>query len=523
MPDNNPMRLTPAGVVVGVLMASVVVASLLAFQAITAARSREAVSNAMLRQYAELAAWEFSREARKQIDSALNHVLARDAHPGSRNQCDCAPLEPVEYLFQFTDRGAQGRSRTLPAELIAEISPGMPFARTGSMEGGVQLKAISKDRFIAYRWEPHVGDAGGQIGLVASLAALASTLQRTYERTQLLPQVTGPDDWRAIDVSIVGPGDLAVFRSPDTQPGAQVYQTNLFAYQSLPLRVRTSMTPEFVATLGPEHTGGPNLSLIVGLALVNALMVGVGLWQLRRERELARLRDDFVAGVSHELRTPLAQMRMFTDTLLLDRVRNPGESRRAIEIIARETRRLSQLVENVLYFHRHQRIPQTPPLVPVDLKALVVEVVDNFRPLAAARRVGIAMRMPVEELIVQANVDGLRQVLLNLLDNAVKFGPPDDTVTVSLEGAAGAVRLAVEDRGQGVAAADRDRIFQPFERGATPGAGGAGIGLAVVRRIVHEHHGTVSVEDRPGGGARFIVMLPSSESHGEESAMQVAG
>jgi len=74
-----------------------------------------------------------------------------------------------------------------------------------------------------------------------------------------------------------------------------------------------------------------------------------------------------------------------------------------------------------------------------------------------------------------------------------------------------------------VAAADRDRIFQPFERGGTAGAGGAGIGLAVVHRIVHEHHGTVRVDDRPGGGARFVVVLPLSKEHTAEPAIQVAG
>jgi signal transduction histidine kinase len=516
------MSITPARMIVGVLVASAVVASLLAFQAITAARSREAVSNAMLRQYAELAAWEFSREARKQIDSALNHLLARHAHPEGRGQCDCAQVAPVLYAFQFTDRGVQGRSGAIPDELVAAITPHMQWARTGSMEGGVQITAIANERFIAFRWEPHVGDAGGQIGLVAPLSGLAATLQRTYERTQLLPHVTGPDDWRAIDVSIAGPGDRILFQSSGTQPGPQPHQTALFADQSMPLRVRTSMTRQFVAGLGPEH-GGPNLSLIVGLAIVNALMVAIGLWQLRRERELARLRNDFVAGVSHELRTPLAQIRMFTDTLLLDRIRNPGEGRRAVEIIARETRRLSQLVENVLYFHRHQRAPETPPLEPIDLAALVSEVVDSFRPLAASRRMGIAIRMPVDELIVQANEDAMRQVLLNLLDNAVKFGPADEPITVALERADGSARLSVEDRGQGVAASDRDRIFEPFERGGTPGAGGAGIGLAVVHRIVREHHGTVWVEDRPAGGARFVVVLPVSKEHAAQPAIQVAG
>lgn len=517
------MGITPTRVIVGVLVASVLVASLLAFQAIAAARSRQAVSDAMLRQYAELAAWEFSREARKQIDTALNHVLSREAHPENRDACDCARVDRVDHLFDFTqEAGLHVRTGVMTEELSTAVTTHLQGARSRSMEDGVQFRAIpgTAIRLLAFRWEPHVGVAGGQIGLVVPLSVLTPILQRTYDRAQLLPHLRADTiQQHAIDLAVSAPGDVEVFRSPGTTPGPQPYLSDLFADQPLPLRVRASMTPEFVATLGPEHGGGPNLSLIIGLAIVNALMVAVGLWQLRRERELARLRDDFVAGVSHELRTPLAQMRMFTDTLLLDRIRNPAESRRAVEIIARETRRLSQLVENVLYFHRHRRLPETPPLEAIDLAALVVEVVDNFRPLAAARRVGIAIRMPVDELIVRANADGLRQVLLNLLDNAVKFGPPDDTVTVTLDRVNERARLLVEDRGQGVDVGDRARIFQPFERGATRGAGGAGIGLAVVRRIIDDHRGTVGVEDRSGGGARFVVELPLSEEHGEETAI----
>ena len=516
------MGITPARVIVGVLLASAVVAALLAFQAVTAARSREAVSNAMLRQYAELAAWEFSRAARQQINTALDFILSTEAHPENRGSCDCAPVETVENLFHFTaDAGLHVRSGVMSEDLAAAVTKHVQGGRVGSMEGGVQLRGLDSagNRFVAFRWEPHVGAAGGQIGLVAPVSALTPALRRTFDRAQLLPNMKAETvDRGVIDLAINGPGDGAVFRSPGTQPGPQQHESDLFIDQPMPLRVRASMTPEFVATLGPEHGGGPNLSLIVGLAIVNALMVAIGLWQLARERELARMRADFVAGVSHELRTPLAQMRMFSDTLLLDRIRNPEEGRRAIEIIARETRRLSQLVENVLYFHRHQRAPEAPPLEPIDLAALVMEVVDNFRPLAAARRIGIAIRMPVEELVVQANADGLRQVLLNLLDNAVKFGPTDDSVTVSLESAGGTARLAVADRGAGVAAIDRERIFQPYERGGTGGAGGAGIGLAVVHRIVTDHHGTIAVEDRAGGGARFVVTLPLSEEHADEAA-----
>jgi signal transduction histidine kinase len=510
------IRPSSTAVVVGVLIASVAVASVLAFQAISAARSRQAVSEAMLRQYAELAAWEFSREARKDLDAALNHVLSRDAHPKNRGHCDCASLTAIDHTFQFTtDGGVEGRATAIPADLAALIAPHMSGALVGSMEGGVQIRPIGAGgaRFAAFRWEPHVGASGGQIGLIAETAALVPVLERTYRRANVLPQVLadGQDTRSLVDLRIVDAAGRSLFASPGTVPGPQKSESELLPGQGANLRLLASMTPAFVASLGPEHGAGPNGTLVVGLVIVNVLMVAVGLWQLARERELARLRADFVAGVSHELRTPLAQIRLFTDTLLLDRIRNPGEGRRALEIIAQETRRLSQLVENVLYFHRHQRAPEAPPREPVDLTRLVMEVAEGFKPLAASRRIGISVRTPVGAVMVEANADAVRQVLLNLLDNAVKFGPADATIAVSLETPNDMARIAVEDSGEGVPLADRRRIFDQFERGRTGGAGGAGIGLSVVQQIVHAHEGEVSVEDSAGGGARFVVLLPLSD------------
>jgi signal transduction histidine kinase len=356
--------------------------------------------------------------------------------------------------------------------------------------------------------------------LIARAESLVPVLERTYRRANVLPRilVDGQDARGLVDLRVIDGAGRAVFASPDTVPGPQESEGELLPRDGLSLRLRSSMTPTFVAGLGPEHGAGPNGTLVVGLVLVNVLMVAVGLWQLGRERELARLRSDFVAGVSHELRTPLAQIRMFTDTLLLDRIRNPAEGRRALEIIAQETRRLSQLVENVLYFHRHQRAPEAPPREPLDLSRLVSEVAESFRPLAASRRIRISVDAPAGQVIVVANGDAIRQVLLNLLDNAAKFGPAGEAITVSLETANGFASVAVEDRGDGVPLTDRRRIFDHFERGRTGGAGGAGIGLAVVQEIVAAHQGEVSVDDSAAGGARFVVSLPMADDETSEHA-----
>ena len=511
--------------VIGVLIASVLVAAALGVQAIRAARSRQAVSDAMLRQYAELAVWELSREARKDIDGTLVPVLNEVAHPKQhQDHCNCAEIAADALLFEVTPAGPVPRSPSFPAELIAALPQYLPGA--DSQVENARIRLMPDGRMVATKWEPHAGNGGAHVGLVTGAAHLTKILARTFARAVLLPpQLTKGFDARTlIDVKVVDERGALIFATAGTVPGSQRIESNLLP-ESPSLRVHASMTPAFVAALGPEHGGGPNGVLIVGLVIVNVLMVGIGLWQLRRERELSRLRGDFVAGVSHELRTPLAQIRMFTDTLLLDRIRTPAEGRRALEIISRETKRLGQLVENVLYFHRHQRVPAAPITETLDLGALVVEVVEAFRPLAASRRIGVAVRTPVADVIVDGNADALRQVVLNLLDNAVKFGPADALVDVSLERREGIAQIAVEDRGRGVPEAERRRIFEPFERGAGAShAGGAGIGLAVVSQIVRDHRGSIAVEDAASGGARFVVRLPLAEDeprHG--GAMSLAG
>jgi signal transduction histidine kinase len=206
---------------------------------------------------------------------------------------------------------------------------------------------------------------------------------------------------------------------------------------------------------------------------------------------------------------------MFSETLLLDRVRNEGEKRRALEIIGQESTRLSQLVDNVLLFHRRRpELPATGEVI--DLKTFAGEVVESFQPLAVSKRAQLLFAWTADDVPVRGDASSLRQVLLNLLDNAVKYGPPDQTVSVRVTRTADLAVLTIEDGGPGVNPADRERIFHAFVRGrGTSGTGGAGIGLAVVRQIVEAHGGRVTVDEAPGGGARFTVTLPAVTTPGQ--------
>jgi signal transduction histidine kinase len=243
---------------------------------------------------------------------------------------------------------------------------------------------------------------------------------------------------------------------------------------------------------------------------------------LRRQYKLAEARRTFVAAVSHELRTPLAHVNALSETLLLGRAESPEQAQRWLRAIHREGRRLSVLTENVLLHARGERrgIRATPQWT--DVGAVVHDAVNLIEAQAHARSARI--------VVVGTAVDGtagaargwidaaaLRQIVINFIENALKFGPDGQTVTVTIDvdqskaqGDTGLLRLSVDDEGPGIPLADRERIWQPFVRLAEGGSApaGTGLGLSVVRQLVSELGGQWSVLDVPGRGTRFLVEIP---------------
>jgi signal transduction histidine kinase len=274
--------------------------------------------------------------------------------------------------------------------------------------------------------------------------------------------------------------------------------------------VEVGLRPETASRLIVGGLPRSRLPIVLAVLALAAALTVAALFLIRREGELSRLRTDLVAGVSHELRTPLAQIRMFGETLLLDRVRSDAERHRSLVIIDQEARRLAHLVENLLHFSRSERGHRWVAIRPLDLAAAVREATEAFAPLAAARNVTLRCELP-ESLPGSADPDAVRQVVLNLLDNAVKYGPPGTTVSIGLEASAGRVRVSVDDAGPGIPPADRERVWRRFfrlprDRGS--GAAGTGIGLSVVRELAALHGGRAWVETAPAGGARFVVEWP---------------
>jgi signal transduction histidine kinase len=279
------------------------------------------------------------------------------------------------------------------------------------------------------------------------------------------------------------------------------------------VRMEVGINPEAAGRLIIGGLPRSRLPEVLATAFISFCLLGLLLYQFRRQEELGRLRDDFVSGVSHELRTPLAQIRLLAELYRLGKVPTDEGKERSLRIIDQEARRLSFLVDSILSFTRARQQPDHLAPVRTDIAVEVEEIIAGFEPLAEAQGTMVTARLE-RGLLADVDRSALRQVLLNLLDNAVRYGPRGQTLMVSTASAHGGTwTLEVADEGPGVPISERERIFDAYyrmKRDAGGAVGGTGIGLAVVRRLVTEHGGEVHVA--PGGdgakGARFVVTLP---------------
>lgn len=237
------------------------------------------------------------------------------------------------------------------------------------------------------------------------------------------------------------------------------------------------------------------------------LLGSLFLWRaLQAETRLAARKAEFVSTVSHELRTPLTSIRMYADMLKEGWVKDEAAARDYFALIAAESERLARLVNNVLDFSRIERGKKTFEMQVGDPAPVVREAAETLRPYL--REKGLKLEIDVPETLPAATFDrdALVQILVNLIDNASKHGKEEVRVEASAKD--GSVVLRVLDRGPGVPAAEREKIFDPFTRGTNAATGGSGLGLALVRHYALAHRGRVEVADREGGGAVFSLVIP---------------
>jgi two-component system sensor histidine kinase ResE len=237
------------------------------------------------------------------------------------------------------------------------------------------------------------------------------------------------------------------------------------------------------------------------------------LLDMTRERRLEEMRREFVANVSHELRTPLTYLQGYTEAILDGLAADPDEEKKYLKIILDETLRLRRLVSDLLDLSRIEAGQLALEKGEVNLAELCSEVAEKVRPLAEEKEIRLELDVPAQLPPAWGNADRLQQVLINLLDNALRHTGAGGKVAVTAKVQGEELAVSVHDTGPGIPPEELPYIFERFykvEKARTRTTAGTGIGLAIVKGLVEAHGGRVWVESTPGKGSVFTFTVPAA-------------
>ncbi|NLI12874.1 two-component system histidine kinase PnpS [Pelotomaculum propionicicum] len=226
---------------------------------------------------------------------------------------------------------------------------------------------------------------------------------------------------------------------------------------------------------------------------------------------LEEMRSEFVANVSHELRTPLTSVRGFVETLLDGALEEPETARKFLEIINKETERLTKLLDELLSLSRYEDKSNVINMESIDISDLIKRTVAIISPRALEKNLAITTDLPADLPAVQGDPDMLRQVLINLIDNAINYTMPGGAICVAAGIEQGELKVDVKDTGVGISPEHISRLFVRFyrvDKARSRELGGTGLGLSIVKHIVEAHNGRVQVESKVGKGSTFSFILP---------------
>jgi len=272
------------------------------------------------------------------------------------------------------------------------------------------------------------------------------------------------------------------------------------------LEGRTGPGCELSFPADPGHTFVARAAPVAGGA--GAVLVLHDITDLRRADQVRR---DFVANVSHELRTPLTAIRGYVEALL-DEPTDSSRTRTFLEIIARHSARMERLVKDLLRLARLDARQEPLDIAACDIQATAEAVITDLGASITTRRQRVGTDIDPGARQILADPTKLYDVLRNLIENAVNYSPEGAEVRVAARRREGGVVITVADSGGGIPEDDLSRVFERFYRvdKSRSHPGGTGLGLAIVKHLVELHEGTVTVTNRPGGGAIFTIALPDS-------------
>lgn len=227
-------------------------------------------------------------------------------------------------------------------------------------------------------------------------------------------------------------------------------------------------------------------------------------------KKLENMRKDFVANVSHELRTPVTSIRGFSETLLDENLEDKETATEFLKIIHKESYRLQQLIEDLLALSKLERDNFRLVLHKLNARELVDEIIPTFYHKAEAKKIELEIYID-EDVQIKADKERIKQVIINLLDNALNYTGEDGHVSLKIEEKENQVCIIVSDTGIGISAEELSRIFERFyrvDKARTRFSGGTGLGLAIVKHIVEVHNGEIKIDSEVNKGTEVKVLLP---------------
>ena len=405
-------------------------------------------------------------------------------------------------------------------------APWLTLAKKGGTVDTVAPTADERDpenRILLY---PITDDASRPVGLAGMILdpeyLSGRLLQGTVERA--LPRFFGGDPLMEPVVWVRDREHRAVYST--AEPGCALSE-----YPPEAKRAFTFVFTDWEIGLSSRHATPGQVArrnFLVNIALsaaLSAALVGGILLALRmasREMKLSQMKSDFVSNVSHELRTPLASIRVFGELLRLGRVGSPEKTREYGDYIETESRRLTQLINNLLDFASIESGRKSYRFERADLEEVVTETLKTFGVRLRQNGFRVTYHGPEAPLPrLRFDAAAIAQSLSNLLDNAVKYSNGEREIDVYLRRQGGFAEIAVRDRGIGVPRDEQKKIFDRFHRvstGLVHDVKGSGLGLAIVRHILEAHDGLVTVESRMGEGSTFSLLLPLEPADAAEAA-----
>jgi len=511
----------------------------LGYHAYDADRAHQEATQRTLEDFASVAAWEVVRYVEEDLHSSVESgfrplvvydrapesdplppldVLRAEAFRGDRCNCELFPPEVTAFridlkTWEGTARNATGDPilaewvRNTLAAHLAEASP-------EDLEvPGLLITPGPDPRIVAF-WVLRTADLEPRavFGLVTYARDFARTsLQAAVEARPLLPPSVVLDRENLLigEIRIVSSTGDAMDTVHEGESVGATGRAGL-GPELGHLAVQLSLTPDAAWDLVIDGLPRSRRPYLIALLLLSGGLLLAALRVLLGERELARKRAEFVAGFSHEARTPLTKIRMHAQALRFGRLPEEGARRFALERIDEESRQLVLLLNNFL----HSSVRENGSLAfnprPLDLAAeleafahsLVGDLRDSGRELVIDAPAGIRLH---------GDPTALSLILRNLTDNAIKYGPSQQTIGVGAQENGKWVEIHVEDEGPGIPEGDREKVFEPYVRtaeGRRSGAAGSGLGLAVVRDLVQLHWGKVRIEEGRAGGARIVLKMP---------------